>query len=591
MYFLSGLPRSGSTVLAAILNQNPLFHVTATSGLLDVMGAVVQKWETDETIHTQGRNDEDVFRMLRGMAEAKYSTINKKYVIDKSRGWANPTIMKTVGKIFGAKPKIIATVRSVPDCAASFVRVVKPKNLNYFLKNDSVIQHLKSSYISLLQGYESDPECFCIIEYENLLSDPKTQLQKIHKFLDLPDFDYNVNQIEGSSVAEKDEEIWNIPNLHKVESKLAKQHSEDSKDVLKDHYQEFCQPRFWLGEDADSLEKQPIDLQLEAAKRGDFVKAREIALYLKEKEPNNNRAAYNRGLYTLMDGDLQGGMELLNRGRMDNVFGDRLPSTPAPIWDGESKGTVFLRLEGGLGDQIQQVMFAKHIAKICGKVIVGCTPELVNLLKDVDGVTAIAVNNAISAVYHDYWVPGMSAVCTLGWSYSDVKGEAYIQKPKFYKAEKIRIGLRWQGNPVFEHDHNKYFPAELMFNAVQRDDIEFISLQRDEGSQHCPEWVKQVKLDQWTDTQEAIASCDLVISSCTSVAHLSGAMGVPTWVVTPILPYFLWAIPGEKTPWYDSVRLFRQTKFENWTEVFNKVSEELSKQFQKEDHGKIRSVR
>lgn len=576
MYFLSGLPRSGSTVLAALLNQNPKFHVTATSGLIDIMGSVVQKWESDPSIHAQGKDEDEIFRLLRGIVKAKYENILNPIVIDKSRGWPNPVIIKTMSKVMGAPPKIIATVRNVPDCAASFVRVVKPTDVSDFLINSEVIQHLKSSYINLKAGYDKYPEFFCIVEYENLLANPIQELKKIHAFLDLDDFEYNFNKIEGGSVAEKDEEVWKIPGLHNVQPKLEKQHNQNSKDVLGVHYRSFVQPKFWNGELACDIPKQPLDLQLEAAKRGDFEKARAIAAILEKAEPNNNRAAYNRGLYVLMDGNLQEGMNLLARGRFENVFGDRKPNTPRDIWSGAEKGTVILRLEGGLGDQIHQVRFAQDIVDRGCKVIVSCGASLINLFSRLPHVSAVITQDAIGSVYHDFWVPGMSAPLSLGIEYKDVLGGAYIQRPKNLEKKKFRIGLRWQGNPNFEHEHNKYFEPSLLFDAVAGHDVEFVSLQRDEGAQHKPDWVAESVLNSWEDTHAAIASCDLVISSCTSVAHLSGAMGVPTWVVTPILPYYIWATPGEKSPWYDSVRLFRQTKFEDWSEVFVKLSCELN---------------
>jgi hypothetical protein len=74
----------------------------------------------------------------------------------------------------------------------------------------------------------------------------------------------------------------------------------------------------------------------------------------------------------------------------------------------------------------------------------------------------------------------------------------------------------------------------------------------------------------------AAASCDLVISSCTSVSHLAAAMGVETWVVTPVMPYFLYALDGEKTPYYDSMVLFRQEVFGDWTHPFAKIKERLT---------------
>ena len=75
----------------------------------------------------------------------------------------------------------------------------------------------------------------------------------------------------------------------------------------------------------------------------------------------------------------------------------------------------------------------------------------------------------------------------------------------------------------------------------------------------------------------AIASCDLVITSCTSIAHLSGAMGIPTWIIPPVLPYYLWAYPINKTVWYNSVKLFRQKMYGSWNEPFNEIKLALQK--------------
>jgi hypothetical protein len=591
MYFLSGLPRSGSTVLAALLNQNPKFHVTATSGLIDIMGSVVQKWESDPSVNAQVKDENEIFRLLKGIVKAKYENIQNPIVIDKSRGWPNPVIIETMNKVMGTPPKIIATVRNVPDCAASFVRVVKPENINDFLINSFVIEHLKSSYINLKAGYDKYPEFFCIVEYENLLANPAQEIKKIHAFLGLEDFEYDFNKIDGSSVAEKDEEVWKIPGLHNIQPKLEKQHNQNSKDVLGIHYPLFLQPRFWDGEVFSDIPKQPLDLQLEASKRGDFEKAKAIAAVLEKTEPDNNRAAYNRGLYVLMDGNLQEGMRLLTRGRFENVFGDRKPNTPRDIWSGTEKGTVVLRLEGGLGDQIHQVRFAQDIVGRGCKAIVSCHPSLINLFSQLPHVSAVITQEAIGSVYHDFWVPAMTAPLSLGIEYKDVLGGAYIQKPESLDKKKFRIGLRWQGNHLFEHDHNKYFDPKLLFGAVAGRDVEFVSLQRDEGAQHRPEWIVESNLNSWEDTQVAVASCDLVISSCTSVAHLSGAMGIPTWVVTPLLPYYVWATPGEKCPWYDSIRLFRQTKFEDWSEVFIKLSCELDLHLKGIGYVKTQSVR
>lgn len=575
LYFLSGLPRSGSTLLAAILNQHPDVHVTPTSGLIDLMGNVVNVWENNPTLHVQQTSDDEVIRLLKSVATAKYEHIEKPVVIDKSRGWPAPQIMKTMSRVLGEEPKIIATVRNVPDCAASFVRIAKPDDVGEFLRSNSLIGHLKESYLTLKTGYEHSPENFCIVDYDDLMDDPQTILDNIHKFLGLSDHTYDLNNIESGVVKEKDEEIWNIPGLHEVQPKLERQHAISSQDVLGPFYQGFCQPKFWLGEAEVARPPQPLDIQLALATNGEFELSLDIAKQIEIDEPDNHRAAYNRGWFALRDGDLQKGHELLDRGRLEDVFGNPRPSTPCPMWDGKSPGTVLLTLEGGLGDQIWGVRFAKDIANRGCRVVVACSGELAPLLESCAGISAIVQHDAVYGVYHDFWIPSFSAVRALGYEYSDIIGNRYIAaKPKI-PSHRLKIGLRWQGNPRFEHEQHRVFPTELMFNAVKDIDADFISLQRDVATENRPDWVDEVSLNHWGETRDAISSCDLVISSCTSVAHLSGAMGVPTWIVSPVLPYFLWALPGEQTPWYKSVTLFRQTKFGQWEEPFNDIHNRL----------------
>ena len=266
----------------------------------------------------------------------------------------------------------------------------------------------------------------------------------------------------------------------------------------------------------------------------------------------------------------------MNRGRIAGVFGNKRPDVPSQEWDGKSRGIILLNLEGGLGDQIHQVRYAKYIAQRGCKVIVACSGQLASLFVNVEGVSSVIQHEAMFGVYHDFWVAGMSAVVPLGFELEDISGAPYLNKPTTIKGRKKRIGLRWQGSMAFENEHKKKFPYELMFTAVKDSDAEFISLQRDEAVNAAPAWVKTVPLNNWEDTRQAVASCDLVISSCTSVSHLAAAMGVETWVITPIMPYFLYALEGEATPYYDSMHMIRQTVFDDWQAPFDEIEKRLN---------------
>ena len=577
---MSGVPRSGSTVLAAILNQNKQTHVSTTSGLVFALDGLANAWHSQALLIENDKERTKLARTMGAVINTFYEDYEEPVIIDKGRGWPIPTILSAMTQVLGEKPKIIATVRSIPDCMASFVRVAKPDDLDEFIYSEVLSTHLKAAYIAIQTGYEVAPECFCIVEYEDLVADPKAQLARIHEFLDLPDFEYDFTAIDGTSVQEDDEELHGYEGMHDIQPVLAKQHNEDPKDVLKHHYATFCQPEFWLDKPRTIPELHDLDLQLTASKMGNFTEGWRLSQKLEQDEPNNHRAAYNRGWYLLRQGEIQKGYQLMDRGRIEGVFGNTIPDVPSDPWDGKTKGTVLLYLEGGLGDQIHQVRYAKAIAAKGCKVVVGCSGPLASLFVDVEGVSSVAQHEACFGTYHDFYVQGMSAVVPLGFELTDLTGEAYITKPKTIRGHRKRIGLRWQGQSAFEHEHHKKFPYELMFEALKDIDAEFISLQRDEGAEACPEWVEQVPLNTWEDTRQAAASCDLVISSCTSVSHLAAAMGVETWVVTPVMPYFLYAQEGDTCPYYDTMKLMRQESFGDWEAPFAKIKKSLSEKKQ-----------
>jgi hypothetical protein len=576
LHFLSGIPRSGSTVLAAILNQNPMTHVSTTSGLVHALDGLANTWHSAGLLNDNDPKREKLAQTMRGAIDAFYDDSPAPVIIDKSRGWPIPQILSAMKQVLGREPKIIATVRAVPDCMASFVRIAKPDDLEMFMHKGQLADHLKAAYLSLQAGYEFSPENFLMVEYDNLMADPKAELERIHTFLDIPPYEYDFGNIDGSTVKEDDENLHGYAGMHDIKPVLKHQHNQRPQDVLKHHYNQFCQPEFWKDGERTVPELDDLDLQLAAATTGDFAEGWRLAQKLERERPQDHRAAYNRSWYLLRQGQIQKGYQLMDRGRFCGCIGKEQPNTPMPEWDGKTKGTVLLYLDHGLGDQIHQVRYAKGIAARGCRVVVACTGHLASLFTDVEGVDAVVQHGAEYGVYHDFWTFGMVVPVPLGYDMSDLSGEAYLTRPTTIKGHKKRIGLRWQGQSAFESEHNKKFPYDLLFDAVKDADYEFISLQRDEGTDACPPWVKQVPLDSWEDTRAAAASCDLVISSCTSVSHLAAAMGVETWVVIPVMGYYLYAMDGDKCPYYDTMTLFRQEVFGEWEAPFKRIKERLT---------------
>jgi hypothetical protein len=324
-----------------------------------------------------------------------------------------------------------------------------------------------------------------------------------------------------------------------------------------------------------------LDEQLAAGIKGDFETGQRLCDELEQERPNCNRAAFNRGWYEMMKGNLLKGHQCLDRGRNESVFGNThtMPKSNRPLWNGERGVTVMMRMEGGLGDQIHAIRYAKDIADYGNKVVIDGCEYLADLMINVEGVSALCQHEAAMGVYHDYWVPSMSAVVPLKLEYPDLSGEPYIRRTGQSEG---KIGVKWSGNPMFEHQQHRLFDHKLMFDMLENHDC--ISLQKYDkeidGLVEAPFWMEQQPLDSWSQTRAQISRCDLVITSCTSVAHLAGAMGVKTWIVVPILPYYLWALPGNKTPYYDSVTLFRQEEYGNWEAPFKAMTEQLQLQLQ-----------
>lgn len=319
---------------------------------------------------------------------------------------------------------------------------------------------------------------------------------------------------------------------------------------------------------------------------------------LEETTINYARADYNRGWYEMMDGNLLEGFTLMNTGRNVDLWGNKHIGTDKPLWDGNDLNGRYLLFvcEAGYGDQMLFIRFVKDVAAKGGKVIVVCDDYgLGSVFSRIPEISAVINYKAALAVYHDCWLPSMAAPQVLQTEYDDLSGKSYLTAKKEYvdkfkgliKSDKLKVGIRWLSMPkegvcntLGDAYLSRKFPAKLMFDAAMgHDNIQLYSLQTDEGKEQCPHTEEIVDLEpllqNWEDTVGAIANLDLVISSCTSVAHLAAAMGKPTWVIVPLMAYYVWAVPGEKSAWYDSVRLFRQEIYGQWEHPFNEIRKEL----------------
>jgi hypothetical protein len=307
-----------------------------------------------------------------------------------------------------------------------------------------------------------------------------------------------------------------------------------------------------------------------------------------------NKIRFNLGTYELLRDEFQSGLQkFLFEGRKMDLW--KKPQLPFTVWDGtmhEGK-RLFVRAEAGIGDEFINVRFMKIIADRGMKPIwVSDRQELVDMFIR-NGYDAITTEKAfrLRPEAHMYWTHSMDLPVYLNLEYKDLWMGPYLKsdqklvdyiKPIFNK-NRLKIGFRWQGNPGYDQDLHRSIPLAEMYEAVKHLDADFYSLQRDDGLEELeglPITDLSSHFTKFENTLAIIENLDLVITSCTSVAHAAAAMGKPTVVITPISSYYVWCHTMEQSPWYgDHVKLLRQEKPRSWKEPLTKLTEYVNGRF------------
>jgi len=309
------------------------------------------------------------------------------------------------------------------------------------------------------------------------------------------------------------------------------------------------------------------------------------------------RHCFNRGWFLLQEGDYQKGCQLLESGRFLNVYGSGVLKTDAPIFNPEihtiKDKSIIISLEGGYGDEMIHARFATSFKKLGAKAVyLAAAPEIVSVFERIEGVDKVILRNQANTVAHDYWVPGFSAGWVAGHTFKDFPSDPYLTalpemvdkwKDKL-KSDKIKIGIRWAGNPKFEHQQFRRFPENFITNLRKYPELQLYSLQKDHNTIDLPEGIIDLQNDltSWEETMGAIMNLDLIVTSCTSIAHLAAAMGKETWIITPALPYHTWTLDAphsDTSPYYKCVKLFRQTIYGKWNEPWQKLYKSLEEKF------------
>ncbi|HWY85853.1 MAG TPA: tetratricopeptide repeat protein [Gemmataceae bacterium] len=274
-----------------------------------------------------------------------------------------------------------------------------------------------------------------------------------------------------------------------------------------------------------------------------------------------------------------------------------------PRWDGspfEGK-TILLHPEQGLGDTIQFIRFAPLVQQRGGRVVFECQPELVPLLTGVPGVDQL-VEAGTPLPSFDVHALLMSLPNIFGTTLATIPaGVPYLRadaaRVEYWRQELaplvgFKVGIAWQGSRA--HKRDRYRSVRLTdFEALRRvEGVRFVSLQKGPGTEQLQGGVGRTaspahvgdrfpvldlsdRLDTFLDTAAVLMNLDLVVSVDTAVAHVAGALGVRVWVALAIGPDWRWLLHRADSLWYPTMRLFRQSRFGDWSEVFERIAAEV----------------
>jgi len=313
-----------------------------------------------------------------------------------------------------------------------------------------------------------------------------------------------------------------------------------------------------------------------------------------ELAPHSVPAHWNLAVELLRQGDFRNGWKE-HEWRLKAKSQFPVRSFPQPQWTGEDLNdkTILLHAEQGFGDTIQFVRYAPLVAARGGRVILECQPELYRLLKGLVRTEGLVARGDPLPPF-DLQCPLLSLPLAFETTLETIPArKPYLSVAAEYVrawATKmpsvtgtLNVGLCWAGSPTHSNDASRSIPlADL--SPLAFDGVTFYSLQRRESGQQAPAIPRNLgsrdfgdQIVDFTDTAALILNLDLVISVDTAVAHLAGALGKPVWLLLPFAADWRWLLHREDSPWYPTLRLFRQRIRGNWKVVLQHVADELKK--------------
>ncbi len=314
-----------------------------------------------------------------------------------------------------------------------------------------------------------------------------------------------------------------------------------------------------------------------------------------ELDPDNASAHFVCGMVHLVEGDFANGWREYGWRWQMEKYRQLVSSYSVPVWGGESLDgrTLFVHAEQGIGDTLQFARYLPLLGGHGGRIVFEVQAPLKRLMAGLDGAHIVMAQGE-PAPQMDVRVPLLSLPALMKTDLGSIPAHKPYLKIDAAPAAAwrtrldqlgsgLKVGLAWAGNPEHANDHNRSMALDLLAPLGAVEGVCWISLQKGIGREQIQASPDALQLVDWTDeltdfaeTAALIDGLDLVLAVDTSVAHLAGALNKPVWTMIPFAPDWRWLLDRTDTPWYPSMRLFRQRSRGDWRPVVNAVAQELN---------------
>jgi hypothetical protein len=343
--------------------------------------------------------------------------------------------------------------------------------------------------------------------------------------------------------------------------------------------------------------RSAFNLAMVLVESREFEEATTVLLHTLALDPEFAPARLELGHILLRNGEFKAGwLEYEWRFRLDHTR-DVLPKISAPQWNGMRlpRGRILLIGDQGYGDTIQFARYIPQVGERVGEVVLGCCQELLALISQLPGIHRSFVR------WED--IPGFSVFCPLS-SLPYVFGtelETIPAATPYLKADPekvgrwsarirtaigdspLKVGISWAGRTSHPNDRARTLRWSQLLPLTRIPGVALVALQKEIPAADRAEFPGGLgaldltaEIDDFGDTAAIIESLDLVVSVDSSAAHLAGALAKPCWVMLPWMPDWRWLLDREDTPWYPSLRLFRQPSRGDWAATVSRIANELA---------------